>query len=128
MSRKRSLNTVLILAATLLVTGCGGPKHQVTDADQKYFDALEAAAGGDRSAAVGLLGEAIAAKPGHYMYLKRAELYLKNDDNAAAQDDIRQAESMGAQPEDCQWLRAQADKPLDQRFQGKSASAPGLDK
>ena len=126
--RKLSIKVVLTLVCIFDISGCGRPTYVVLDADQKYFDALAADAGGDCAAAIALLDEAIAAQPGHYMYLKRAELHLKQGDDQAAKDDIRQADAGGAPPEDCDWLSSQAKRDLDQRFQGPFATAPSQNK
>ena len=53
--RRLTTNSVATLLFAMVITGCGRPTYVVLDADQKYYDALEADVSGDQEAAIALL-------------------------------------------------------------------------
>ena len=120
----------LFCLVTLLLIGCDRASKRAERANDVYREALSAERAGDQSQAIALLGQAMDVKPEAFMYLKRAELYLKTGDDTAATADIDMARQLGGArvESDCQWLLDEAAKPAERRFQGNAAAAPSLNK
>ena len=106
----------------LLAAGCG-EDPQVT-ADNAFYQAQDAASGGDKEQAVALLTQAIETTPRAYMYYERARLHLDLGKDEQAVADCEAGLQLDPEDKDLIWLMDETQKKPQARFRGRNAQPP----
>ena len=112
----------LIVVASALA-GCSQAAPETSAANQKYLEASELIAQGDREAAVKALTESIDAGPTLWSYRARARLYAEMGQDDQARSDCEAGLKITPGDPDLLWIKGELAKPVAQRFAGSPPSA-----
>lgn len=96
----------------------------MSDANQRYLEALDFLAKGQTDKAMDALNASIAADPTVWAYRARAKLYAQKGNDKAALEDCSAAVKLYPDDPDFVWIRGEIAKPVAERFQGRFKKAP----
>jgi len=117
----RSLTVVVMLCAT---AGCGDKRDSVPKASTLYLQAMEHIGAGEADKALEALNQSIEVEPQMWAYRERAKIHEKRGEDKAAMEDVEAAIKLAPDDAETLWLKGELAKPKGERFQGKFATPP----
>ena len=115
-------------SAALLLLGCGTNQTPLSEANQRFLEALDLVSKGKMDEAMTSLNASIVAEPTVWAYRERAKLFGQQGNEKAALEDCRAALALAPEDPDILWLQAEFAKPKAERFQGRFKSPPSDNK
>lgn len=119
-----SVKFVCIACVLLGVTCACSRQPQLPESAKLYMEAVTASMDGDNQAAVDLMTQVIAQEPSAQAYLDRGRALMALDRVNEAIQDCDAGLALAPENVDLLWLKAEAPKPMSQRFKGRNAQPP----
>jgi tetratricopeptide (TPR) repeat protein len=118
------MQLIACLLAACLLLGCGPKEKPLSSSNQKFLEAKELIAKGQKDEALAALDASIKEQPSLWALRERAKLHAERGEDQAAREDCDAALAITPDDADALWIKAELAKPKAQRFQGAAKNPP----